>query len=75
MFGAECKYKVAAFDLHGSSDSDWAGGTMWRVFRDLLSFLWVFLMMGAVPALTESHNRAVYANIWTDELWAFSNYC
>ncbi len=55
MFGAECKYKVAAFDLHG--DSEWAGGTMWRVFRDSLSFLWVFLMMGVVPALTERHNR------------------
>ncbi|RXN34007.1 nuclease HARBI1 [Labeo rohita] len=37
VFGAESKYKVAAFDLHGGSDSDWAGGTMRRVFRDSLS--------------------------------------
>lgn len=57
VFGAECKYKVAVFDLYGSSDSDWAGGTIRRVFRDSLSCLWVFLMMREVPALTKSRNR------------------
>lgn len=63
MFGAECKYKVAAFDLHGGSDSDWAGGTMRRVFRDSLSCLWVFLMKGEVPALTSEQMSSEHSLI------------